>query len=276
MNIFHLRVDDPQLKIRTCGVNNLAMKLWCSVRDITNSFLFRPGELHIVFWALACIGDYIEGSGLDEAWVEAEMYSATTVSNQILKGKHLYRNLECHFVTVISVYTLYFKNYLSEEDHLLVRDLAEQLRDAYRGDSGSDTETSEQLHKVINEDSSFFDHVVGISKKLESFKTQLNPIQIFLLNYVKQYETVLTFIRATRDRDINLHLKSLESLIKYFFAHDHLNYARLLPLYLSTMQKTKEGNPKLWKQFENGNFCVSKNPVRFTSIGPDHGIEHEH
>ena len=50
---------------------DLAMKLWCSEEHIANAFLFRPGELHIIFWALASLGDYIEGSGLDQAWVEA-------------------------------------------------------------------------------------------------------------------------------------------------------------------------------------------------------------
>jgi len=54
-------------------------------------------------------------------------------------------------------------------------------------------------------------------------------------NYIKQFETILQFVRSTRQRDILLHMQSLESLIKYFFAHDHLNYAHLLPLYLSTM-----------------------------------------
>ena len=64
---------------------DIAMKLWCSVENISTSFLFRPGELHVIMWALATIGNYIEGSGIDQAWVEAGMYSAITVNNQILK-----------------------------------------------------------------------------------------------------------------------------------------------------------------------------------------------
>ena len=74
----------------------------------------------------------------------------------------------------------------------------------------------------------------------------------------------MIFIRATRNRDIDLHLKSLESLIKYFFSHDHLSYAHLLPIYLATMQKTRRTRPKLWAEFVQGNFFVSKNDVKFT------------
>ena len=89
---------------------DMAMKLWCSVEDVSNSFLFRLGELHILMWALACIGDYIEGSGIDQAWIEAGMYSATTVMKQVLKGKHLYRSLECHSITIISQCTPCFSS----------------------------------------------------------------------------------------------------------------------------------------------------------------------
>lgn len=40
---------------------DMAMKLWMSDDFIRKNFLFRPGELHTVFWALAALGDYIEG-----------------------------------------------------------------------------------------------------------------------------------------------------------------------------------------------------------------------
>ncbi len=44
----------------------MAMKLWMEREDIKMQFLFRPGELHIVFLALAALGKYVEGSGIDQ------------------------------------------------------------------------------------------------------------------------------------------------------------------------------------------------------------------
>ena len=70
-------------------------------------------------------------------------------------------------------------------------------------------------------------------------------------------------------------MESLESLTKYFFAHDHQNYARLLPLYITTMQETERQHPDLWAEFMKGNFCVTKGVAGFTSIAPDQGIEQE-
>ena len=71
---------------------DMAVKLWVEREDIRTKFLFRSGELHVVFWALASLGDYIESSGIDQAWDEAGLYSPTTV-NKILIGKQLYRSL---------------------------------------------------------------------------------------------------------------------------------------------------------------------------------------
>ena len=61
-------------------------------------------------------------------------------------------------------------------------------------------------------------------------------------------------------------MQSLEALIKYFFAHDHLNYARMLPLYMSTMQETEKDHPEIWVEFVKGNFCVTKGMAGFTSM----------
>ena len=91
---------------------DLAMKMWVENEDIRKQFLFRPGELHVLFWALAALGKYIGGSGINQAWVEVGLYSQTTVT-QILKGKHLYRSLEAHMVILISLYSLYFQSFLN-------------------------------------------------------------------------------------------------------------------------------------------------------------------
>ena len=43
--------------------------------DIRNSFVFRMGELHVVFRALKVIGKLIDGSGLDQIFDKVGMSS---------------------------------------------------------------------------------------------------------------------------------------------------------------------------------------------------------
>lgn len=94
----------------------------------------------------------------------------------------------------------------------------------------------------------------------------MNPIQ-------KNFEAILFFIKATGITE--LHLKLLENLIKYLFARDHLNYARLILSYLATMQNVKPNSSKLCRKSEKRRLCVSKSNIKFTSMEPDHRIEQE-
>ena len=254
---------------------DLAMKLWVEREDIRKQFLFRPGELHVVFWALAALGKYIEGSGIDQAWIEAGIYSPTTVS-QILNGKHMYRALEAHTVTLLALYDLYFQSFLSTEpeERAYLQESSLLLREAYQEDINGNTEAERNLRDILQNTLTMMESR-DMTKKMEQFQLSANKIQRFILNYMKQFETTLLFIRSTRQRDVRLHMESIESLTKYFFAHDHLNYARLLPLYIATMQETEKLHPELWREFMKGNFCVTKGLAAFTSISPDHGIEQE-
>ena len=96
----------------------------------------------------------------------------------------------------------------------------------------------------------------------------------FARDCMKFVMCILMFIRASREGDWNLYLESLKALAKYFFAHDRLNYARMVPLYLAQMHRLKIDDPDIHHEFMQGNFCVNKNEISFCAIGPDHSIEH--
>ena len=46
--------------------------------DICNNYIFRLGELHIVFAMIKILGKYIENSGLDRLFIETGIYGETT------------------------------------------------------------------------------------------------------------------------------------------------------------------------------------------------------
>ena len=98
-------MGDRSLAIDTLDLQlyDPAMCLWEVNTEIRNKCIFRHGELHIIFWALAAIGKYIEASGIDQAWVEGRLYKTCTVL-KILQGKQLYRALEAHIVTILAFY----------------------------------------------------------------------------------------------------------------------------------------------------------------------------
>ena len=61
--------------------------------DCKGKWVLRLGEMHTVMTALRAAGNTIEDSGLDDAWMEADIYGPTT-TRQILEAKHMKRALE--------------------------------------------------------------------------------------------------------------------------------------------------------------------------------------
>ena len=90
-----------------------AKKLQMAREDLCHVIL-RPGELHVVIADLKTIGAYIENSGIDTAWIEADLYGPCTVK-QILEGNHVKRAETAHLVTLQSLFILYQKAFLKEE-----------------------------------------------------------------------------------------------------------------------------------------------------------------
>ena len=71
--------------------------------EINEQFIFCMGELHIVFAALKTLGKIIEGSGLDQSFIEARIYGPNTVE-QIKNVKHMKRSFEGFLTLYVSLY----------------------------------------------------------------------------------------------------------------------------------------------------------------------------
>ncbi|KAK3753092.1 hypothetical protein QZH41_010830, partial [Actinostola sp. cb2023] len=118
---------------------------------------------------------------------------------------------------------------------------------------------------------------IGILDKMKAFDEvhDNNPMFKVFHHYMQMVLEMLMFIRAVRTGDWVLHLKALELFTKYFFAHDRLNYARMIPLYLAEMKALPNTDPEIYAEFQNGNWVVNKNPrVAFCALGADHSLEH--
>ena len=110
-----------------------ALKLEHLDHQYKNKWVLCPGAFHTVLCAIRCLGQTIEGSGLDEAWQEADLYSSVTVI-RIINGSHHNRALQAHQITLQALFDIWLGAFL--EDHPAVRDTlyaaTEQLTTACR------------------------------------------------------------------------------------------------------------------------------------------------
>ena len=251
------------------GLYQPATKLQMTRQDLGHIILC-PGELHIVMAQLRTIGASIENSGLDMCWVESDLYGPSTVK-QILGGNYVKRGETVHTVALQALFSLYQEALFVRHPfvHTIIEKSANQLSDACKkGDKHDITVKHEELSQTITS--------TELAAKMKQFDADHEDSSLF--KFTRRYMAMvmeMTFIRAARTGDWNLHLQALQLFVKYFFAHDTLNYARMIPLYLAEMEIVKESDPEIYQEFQNGNWVANKNAkVSSCAVGADHALEH--
>ena len=215
------------------------IKLQMARNDLHNLIL-RPGELHILITVLRAIGCYVEDSGLDTCWLEADIYGPATIK-QILEGNHVKRGEAAHLVTLQALFALYQKAFFqsSQKDYEAIADLVVQVVDACSTETNEDlVEANMALMRAVDD--------LDVARKMAEFDKKHEKIPLFkvMRQYMHMVTEMLQFTRAVRTGDWGLHLQALHSLTKYFFAHDRLNYSRMIPIYLAEMENCQELTPK--------------------------------
>ena len=85
---------------------------------------------------------------------------------------------------------------------------------------------------------------------------------------------LVNFIRATRAGNWELRLGCIKDILPWFFAYDHTNYSRYLPVYLTHMISLKETHLEAYDQLSNGEFGVQRTDRHaFPQVPVDQTIE---
>ena len=105
----------------------------------------------------------------------------------------------------------------------------------------------------------------------EYCKDDNGPLKVFWNSYLEMVEVLMNFLRATREGNWSLHLKCIK---ERFFANNHTNYARYLPVYLAHMITLPETHPEAHALLENGDFGVQRTTSHgFSQMPVDQTIE---
>jgi len=78
-------------------------------------------------------------------------------------------------------------------------------------------------------------------------------------------------VRAHRQGDFGLYVESLKALVPWFFALDHQNYARWIPVHIRDMENLP---PSILVEFVNfGRWVVRKTTNKFSAMPIDQAHE---
>ena len=88
---------------------------------------------------------------------------------------------------------------------------------------------------------------------------------------VLQFEiATLIFVRDLREGDFNLYIDALTNIVPWFFALDHIHYARWLPVHIRNMVALRDIHPTA---FVDGKFVVKKKTRQVSAISIDQAHE---
>ena len=118
---------------------------------------------------------------------------------------------------------------------------------------------------------------IKIDSALEDFKSEKegNFMFHFISCYLEMLSHIFDFIYASRARDWNLHLSSLQKMMPAIMMMDRVKYRRWIPVYLADMIELKNSDVEFWNYLKEGNFSVQNSQVTFVATGQDHVGEQE-
>lgn len=185
---------------------------------------------------LKAIGGWLEGSGWTGAVTEANVVSTGT-ADLFLKATNVTHTRRTHQATASSLYVLLSNAYSSYRENL-------------------------ELQADVP---SFSDWCMKKAADVPQFHYWYHMLQLELL--------LLAFVKSLRETNFQLYKDALSKIVPGFFALDHLNYARWVPMHLRDMYALKKVAPDVALQFTHGNFVVHKASRHFSGIPIDQAHE---
>ena len=202
--------DHPTVITFDMALYEKAVQLIDARSSLKNEVVPRLGELHAVMAALRALRTSIENSGIDDAWIEADLYGTAT-TRQILKCSHYKRALRAHIHTYMSLYELVLEQFFTEMPHLKevcskpTKELQEACANSASGASDGPEciriANTSLLQVLTNED------VIQQLKRWEDRKSS-DAMFKSMMNYLHRVETILFFVEASRNADLSLHLQA--------------------------------------------------------------------
>lgn len=193
------------------------------------------GGLHIEMAAWKTAGDWLNSSGWTDVLVHSG-FTTTGSAESFLKCCHVKKTRDAHIVTTAALYIL--------------------RQQAYQ--------------KFCDE--CFSDDVVPFDQWCKL--GQSSSPQFAFWQITMQLElAVLTFIRALRESNFSLYIAALIRLVPWFFALDHVHYARWTSVHIRDMVALPNTQPSVYEEFLNGNFVIQKTERVFSAVSVDQAHE---
>ena len=244
-----------------------ALALMWKHKELADHVILRLGAFHTCMNFMSLIGKRFSEAGLSDLLVESGMMSRGSLPS-VLSGHHYNKAVRVLKLLLECMFRLHFSAFLESIDHdekqaLLVQKVLDTAREVQ-------VNCTADSRKQLNDLPELNDLFILYNKYKEGNK---GPNAEFWLSFIDMVSVLLKFIRATREGNWDLHLACLQAMVPWFFAYDHINYARCVSVYICDMKNLETSDPEIYHSLQNGGFTVQRSEHSFAQVSFDQTIE---
>ena len=253
------------------GVYHLVTKIYLQQPDVFERIFPFLGGFHLTKSALRCAGKFVRGSGVEDAYIECNIFGPKTVE-AVMSGSHYYRSFDGLMMLGDALTKLKMEAFWKEKstnDYSIAIQKLEQLQCALVQKSKTESTILISELQTCKEVKRLMDDIEAFSIKCGENSAQCK----FWLNFVKIMDTIKDFVRSERDGDFFLNMNALERILPIFLGCDAVNYLRYGSFHLELLKRAKTTHPELYDSFIRKNFVVKRTPGSFNAVSPDLALE---
>lgn len=251
------------------GVYRIARHIQLLEPEKFRNLFFMLGSFHTTKISLACIGRYLEESGVDHLFIETESFGVNVVQ-EVLKGTHYARSIKGIFMLGETLERLLLESFFKENDYRMYElelTLISLLQDSFaeKDYSNSKSLSKEFISKCQKLTTDLEEFIEKRKKKSTSFHYWINVLILIQL--------LRDVVRADRSGDWILHVKSFGNFLPILYIFDRTNYIRWGSIYYQDILQLEKRKPELFAKFMEGKFVVKRSTASYTSVAGDQALE---
>ena len=219
---------------------------------VFSNVVVHLGAFHTMCSYMGALGKMMAGSGFEDVLIEAGTCASGSI-NQVMNGSHYNRATKVHKLMVDAL------------ERLLLRQFTSQ----------SPLEQSQKSQLEVLAACPCFECLVEVMSNTEcmefieqysAFKTgvrngDLGQTGQFWMAYYDSAWTLLSFLEAVKENDLQLYLQSLRTMCGMMFSSDHLHYARYLSVYYTELVNRVNASPEVENLLQTYGISVSRSAV---------------
>ena len=229
------------------------------------------GMFHWVKILLKCAGRYLQGSGVEDALIECDVFGKQTL-HSVIEGTHYVRSMKGIIIISDMLSALAwgsFWQWLQQQNKVINKDIitsAEKIRSHL-----IDRERCEEKFVHLKENSDelkklFDEFIIDCCQKSE------------LCSYLQQFQHIASIIKhivaSDREGNFPLHMASVEKSLPIFSESDCVNYLRYGSFYFESTRTLEVTHPEIFQIFMSGLFVIKeKHSGYFNAVAPDLKLE---